>query len=134
MIAARAGIRLVQHRIAALRRAVVGEVEDTNRLIYHVLRGGVLVSVAVLLFGFILVGAKSAALPDHSVPTRSLIPQLVEFTPAGFLRLGALVLSATPMARVLLGLLSLPEARARKYHLASPTRLDKALSIASSLA
>ncbi|TLZ74244.1 MAG: DUF1634 domain-containing protein [Methanobacteriota archaeon] len=115
MIAARAGIRLVQHRIAALRRAVVGEVEDTNRLIYHVLRGGVLVSVAVLLFGFILVGAKSAALPDHSVPTRSLIPQLVEFTPAGFLSLGVLVLIATPMVRVLLSLLSFAEDRDRTY-------------------
>ncbi|TLZ67813.1 MAG: DUF1634 domain-containing protein [Methanobacteriota archaeon] len=115
MIAARAGMRLVQHRIAALRRAVVGEVEDTNRLIYHVLRGGVLVSVAVLLFGFILVGAKSAALPDHSVPTRSLIPQLVEFTPAGFLSLGVLVLIATPMVRVLLSLLSFAEDRDRTY-------------------
>ena len=115
MIAARAGIRLVQHRIAALRRAVVGEVEDTNRLIYHVLRGGVLVSVAVLLFGFILVGAKSAALPDHSVPTRSLIPQLVEFTPAGFLSLGVLVLIASPMVRVLVSLLSFAEDRDRTY-------------------
>ncbi|TLZ76186.1 MAG: DUF1634 domain-containing protein [Methanobacteriota archaeon] len=115
MIAARAGIRLVQDRIAALRRAVVGEVEDTNRLIYHVLRGGVLVSVAVLLFGFILVGAKSAALPDHSVPPRSLIPQLVQFTPAGFLSLGVLVLIATPMVRVLLSLLSFAEDRDRTY-------------------
>ena len=115
MIAARAGIRLVQDRIAALRRAVVGEVEDTNRLIYHVLRGGVLVSVAVLLFGFILVGAKNAVLPDHSVPPRSLIPQLVQFTPAGFLSLGVLVLIATPMVRVLLSLLSFAEDRDRTY-------------------
>src|SRR5256886_6625978 len=127
MIAARAGIRLVQPRIAALRRAVVGEVEDTNRLIYHVLRGGVLVSVAVLLFGFILVGAKSAALPDHSVPTRSLIPQLVEFTPAGFLSLGVLVLIATPMVRVLLSLLSFSGERGRTYGLMSGIVLVKIL-------
>src|SRR2546427_12942220 len=115
MIAARAGIRLVQHRIAALRRAVVGEVEDTNRLIYHVLRGGVLVSVAVLLFGFILVGAKSAALPDHSVPTRSLIPQLVEFTPAGLLNPRGLVLIWAPMVRFLLCLRSFAGDRNGKY-------------------
>ncbi len=115
MIAARAGIRLVQDRIAALRRAVVGEVEDTNRLIYHILRGGVLLSVAVLLFGFVLVGIQNSVLPNRSVPPRSLIPQLVQFTPAGYLSLGVLVLIFTPVARVLLSLLSFAEDRDRTY-------------------
>jgi uncharacterized membrane protein len=115
MIAARAGIRLVQDRIAALRRAVVGEVEDTNRLIYHILRGGVLLSVAVLLFGFVLVGVQNSLLPNRSVPPRSLIPQLVQFTPAGYLSLGVLVLIFTPVARVLLSLLSFAEDRDRTY-------------------
>jgi uncharacterized membrane protein len=115
MIAARAGIRLVQDRIAALRRAVVGEVEDTNRLIYHILRGGVLLSVAVLLFGFVLVGIQNSLLPNRSVPPRSLIPQLVQFTPAGYLSLGVLVLIFTPVARVLLSLLSFAEDRDLTY-------------------
>jgi len=57
LIAARGGLRLVQRRVAALRRAVVAEVEDMNRLIYHILRGGVVVSVAVLVFGFVLVAS-----------------------------------------------------------------------------
>jgi uncharacterized membrane protein len=115
MIAARAGIRLVQHRITALRRAVVSEVEDTNRLIYHILRGGVLLSVAVLLFGFVLVGIQGSVLPNRSVPPRSLIPQLVAFTPAGYLSLGVLVLIFTPVARVVLSLLSFAEDRDRTY-------------------
>src|SRR5439155_1184361 len=65
VITARAGLRVVQHRIAALRRAVLTEVEDINRLIYHILRGGVVVSVAFLLFGFILAGVTGRPLPEH---------------------------------------------------------------------
>jgi uncharacterized membrane protein len=117
MTTARTGFRVVQHRIAALRRAVVGEVEDTNRLIYHVLRGGVLVSVAVLLFGFVLVGIKNSPLPDRSLSPRSLAPQLAQFTPAGYLSLGVLLLIFTPVARVLLSLLSFAEDRDRTYAL-----------------
>ncbi len=115
MITARAGPRPVQNRIAALRRAVLGEVEDTNRLIYHILRGGVLVSVAVLLFGFVLVGIKNSPLPDRSLPPRSLVPQLVQFTPAGYLSLGVLLLIFTPVARVFLSVLSFAEDRDRTY-------------------
>jgi len=57
----------VQHRIGALRRAVVSEVEDTNRLIYHVLRGGVVVSVSILLFGFILVAVTGRPGEDRCI-------------------------------------------------------------------
>src|SRR5439155_122918 len=82
---ARAGLRVVQHRIAALRRAVLTEVEDINRLIYHILRGGVVVSVAFLLFGFILAGVTGRPLPEHSIPPRALGPDLIPFTPTGYL-------------------------------------------------
>src|SRR5207245_11230469 len=95
-----------QSRIAALRRAVLTEVEDLNRLIYHILRGGVVVSVAFLLFGFILAGLTGLPIPEHSTPPRSLGPLLIHFTPAGFLDLGVLALIFTPVARVLLGLLA----------------------------
>ena len=71
MIAARGGLRLVQRRVAALRRAVVAEVEDMNRLIYHILRGGVVVSVAVLVFGFVLVAMTGRPIPERSIPPRS---------------------------------------------------------------
>src|SRR5207245_7824834 len=77
VITARARLRVVQDRIAALRRAVLTEVEDINRLIYHILRGGVVVSVAFLLFGFILAGLTGLPLPDHSTPPRPLGALLV---------------------------------------------------------
>ena len=115
MITARAGLRLVQERIAALRRAVLTEVEDINRLIYHILRGGVIVSVAFLLFGFILAGVTGRPLPEQSVPPRALGAQLVQFNPAGYLNLGVLVLIFTPVARVSLSLLSFAEERDRAY-------------------
>jgi len=115
VITARAGLRVVQHRIAALRRAVLTEVEDINRLIYHILRGGVVVSVAFLLFGFILAGVTGRPLPEHSIPPRALGPDLIPFTPTGYLNLGVLVLIFTPVARVLLSLLSFLEERDRAY-------------------
>ena len=72
MITARAGLRIVQQRVSHLRRAVVAEVEDINRLIYHVLRAGVVVSVAILVFGFVLVTFTGHSIPDRSIPPRAL--------------------------------------------------------------
>ena len=115
MIAARTGFRVVQDRIAALRRAVVAEVEDINRLIYHLLRGGVIVSVAFLLFGFVLVGVTGRPLPDRSLSPRLLGPELIDFTPGGYLSLGVLLLIFTPVARVLLSVLSFAEERDRTF-------------------
>ncbi len=115
MIAARGGLRMVQNRIGALRRAVVTEVEDINRLIYHVLRGGVIVSVSLILFAFILRGLGGPDIPQQSIPPRQLGPYLVGFTPAGYLNLGVLLLIFTPMARVVLSLVSFIEERDRAY-------------------
>ena len=115
MIYPRVGLRIIQDRIGALRRAVVAEVEDINRLIYHVLRGGVLVSVSFILFGFILRGLGGPDVPDFSIPTRSLVPALIHFTPAGFLNLGVLLMIFTPMARVVLSLVSFGEEGDRTY-------------------
>ena len=115
MSGARGGFRIVQRRIAALRRAVVAEVEDLNLLIFHVLRGGVVVSVAVLLFGFVLVWVTGRPMPDHTLPPRSLALELYHFSPEGYLSLGVLVLIFTPMIRVFLSLLSFLEERDRRY-------------------
>ncbi|MCI4371214.1 MAG: DUF1634 domain-containing protein [Thermoplasmata archaeon] len=113
--ASRGGFRIVQDRISALRRAVVAEVEDINRLLFHVLRGGVVVSVAVLLFGFILAAVTGRPLPDHSIPPRALGLALYDFTPTGYLNLGVLILILTPMTRVFLSLLSFAQERDRTY-------------------
>lgn len=115
MMSPRAGLRIVQHRILALRRAVVAEVEDINRMIYHILRGGILLSVALLLFGFVLAVATGRPLPDHSIPPRLLAAELYRFTPAGYLNLGVLLLIFTPMARVFLSLIAFVEERDRTY-------------------
>jgi uncharacterized membrane protein len=115
LIAPRGGFRIVQKRIADLRRAVVKEVEDINRLIYHVLRGGVVVSVAVLLFGFVLVGLTGSPIPGKSIPAKSLALDLYAFTPKGYLSLGVLILIFTPVVRVFLSLVSFVKERDRLY-------------------
>jgi uncharacterized membrane protein len=115
LIAARSGFRLVQHRIGILRRAVAAEVEDRYRLIYHILRGGVVVSVSILLLGFALFAVNPGAAPDRSIPPRAVIGPLSAFAPEGYLSLGVLVLIFTPVARVFLSLLSFLEERDSKY-------------------
>jgi uncharacterized membrane protein len=112
---ARSGFSFVQDRIAALRRAVVAEVEDLNRLIFHVLRGGVVVSVSFLLFGFVLSVFTAHPLPDFATPPRLLGLQLFEFDPDGYLTLGVLLLIFTPIVRVFLSLLAFAEERDQTY-------------------
>jgi uncharacterized membrane protein len=128
MIAARSGFRIVQERIAALRRAVVLEVEDLNRLIYHILRAGVVLSVAMLLFGFVLVGFTGHPLPDRSIPPRALAKTLFTFAPEGYLSLGVLILIFTPVARVFLSLVSWIREHDRIYVLLSAIVLANLIS------
>jgi uncharacterized membrane protein len=115
----RGRFRIVQERIAALRRAVVLEVEDLNRLIYHILRAGVVLSVAILLFGFVLVGITGQPLPERSIPPKALGKPLFTFAPEGYLSLGVLILIFTPVARVSLALVSWIRERDRVYVLLS---------------
>ena len=105
----------MQQRVSHLRRAVVAEVEDINRLIYHVLRAGVVVSVAILVFGFVLVAFTGHSIPDRSIPPRALGQPLYTFTPEGYLSLGVLILIFTPVVRVLLSLVSFARERDRQY-------------------
>src|SRR5207302_974724 len=95
--------------------AVVAEVEDMNRLIYHVLRAGVVVSVAILLFGFVLVAFTGHPIPQQSIPPRALGRPLFTFTPEGYLSLGVLILIFTPVVRVFLSLVSFARERDRQY-------------------
>src|SRR5207302_1710419 len=115
LITARVGLRIVQQRASNLRRAVVAEVEDMNRLIYHVLRAGVVVSVAILLFGFVLVAFTGHPIPQQSIPPRALGRPLFTFTPEGYLSLGVLILIFTPVVRVFLSLVSFARERDRQY-------------------
>lgn len=115
MIGPRTALVAVQRRLAALRRAALAEVEDTNRLVYHVLRGGIVVSVAFVVFAFVLSIAGAGPLPEVPVNVRSLDDGIARLTPAAFLSLGVLVLVFTPMVRVVASLLSFAEERERAY-------------------
>lgn len=111
----RATFDAVHRRLVALRRGALSEVEDTNRLIYHVLRGGILVSVGLIVLGFVASLAGAGPLPETPVPFRGLAAELRSLTPAGLLSLGVLVLVMTPIARVLASLLSFAKDRVRLY-------------------
>lgn len=115
MISPRLALRAVQTRVGALRRAVLAEVEDINRALYHVLRAGVLLSVSFILFGFVLEAFGAGGLPTQSIPPRRLLGEVLRFTPAGYVNLGILVLIFTPVARVLVSLLSFAEERDRTF-------------------
>lgn len=117
MISPRVALRAVQVRVGALRRAVLAEVEDINRALYHVLRAGVLLSVAFILFGFVLEAFGAGGLPTQSIPPRRLLVEVLRFTPAGYVNLGILVLIFTPVARVFVSLLSFAEERDRTFTL-----------------
>jgi len=105
----------VERRLAALRRAVVAEVEDMNRLIFHVLRGGIVLSVAFILFAFVLDAVSGAGLPAATLLPRDIVREVSRFNPSGFLSLGILVLLLTPVARVLLSLISYAKERDLTY-------------------
>jgi uncharacterized membrane protein len=99
--------------LTALRRAVVAEVEDVNRLLYHVLRSGVLVAVGLIAFAFLLAWSGGGPVPDAAVPFRAVPGELLRLTPAGFLSLGIMVLILTPVTSVFASLVSSAEERDR---------------------
>lgn len=115
MIRPRRAIGAVEKRLAALRRAVAAEVEDLNRLIFHVLRGGVVLSVSFILFAFALAAATNRDLPQVTLSSRELGSALLHLTPAGFLSLGIIFMILTPVARVVLSLLSYAKERDPTY-------------------
>jgi len=91
--------------------------ESMNVVIGNVLRYGVLVSAAVILFGVVLFAAANGAsdsstmlryfpnqLPHGIFPVsyQSLVGGLVEFNAISWIQLGAIFLIATPVSRVLI--------------------------------
>lgn len=101
--------------LQALRRAVVTEVEDVNRLLYHVLRAGVIIAVGLITFSFLLAWSGGGPIPDKAIPFRAIPTELLNLTPAGFLSLGILVLVFTPVTSVFASLLSYVEEGDRPF-------------------
>lgn len=99
----------------ALRRAVAREVEDLNRLLYHVLRGGVLLAVVFIATGFALGTLDPAGLPSAPLNLSDLGQELATLSPAGFLGLGVLLMILTPVSRVFLSVLAYVDERDRLY-------------------
>ena len=102
-------------RLQALRRAAVAEVEDINRLIYHVLQGGVVLSLAFVVLAFLLHASGEGPLPRSSVAPRDLFGSLLPPSPAGLMNLGVLILLLTPVGRVALSLVAYAEERDLRY-------------------
>ena len=105
----------LDRRLKALRRAVVAEVADINRLLSHVLRGGVLASLVLLLLAFASAAGGGGALPNAPVPLGDLRREISNLTPAGLLILGLLVLILTPVARVALSVAYFAREKDRTY-------------------
>lgn len=86
-----------------------------NRVIYYVLWGGVLVSLAVILLGLLAKALSPAGFPRSPTPLTLLPLQLAQISPGGLLSLGVLLMIFTPFARVLLSILIFAEERDRTY-------------------
>lgn len=82
---------------------------------FHILRGGIVVSVAILLLGLAVGTLTDAPLADRSIPARQLPAEVLRSTPAGYLSLGVLVLMLTPVARVFVSVLTFLQDRDSSY-------------------
>ena len=76
---------------------------DINRLIFYVLRVGVLLSIAIVLVGLALLAA-GRPMPSGGLHPTDIPALLAAGNPAGFLGLGVLLLVLTPVARVFLSI------------------------------
>ncbi len=86
-----------------------------NRLIYEVLRSGVLVSIAVLLFALVVKAFSPSPFPAVPTPLASLLAEVIQLMPGGLLSLGVLLMILTPIARVLLTILVFAKEGDRLY-------------------
>lgn len=111
----RDAVDFARRRVQALRRAVIGDLADLNRGIAHVLRGGVLVSIGVLLAGLTIATLEGAGFPATVVEPDRLLGPLLRLRPAALLSLGVLILILTPVVRVALSLVAFLKERDRLY-------------------
>ena len=111
----RDAVDFARRRVQALRRAVIADLADLNRGIAHVLRGGVLVSIGVLLAGLTIATLEGAGFPVTVVEPDRLLGPLLRLRPAALLSLGVLILILTPVVRVALSLVAFLKERDRLY-------------------
>jgi uncharacterized membrane protein len=102
-------------RVRVLRSAVGAEFADLNRGIAHVLRGGVLLSVGVLLAGLVIAAIEGSGFPSQVLEPGQLLGPLVRFRPQALLSLGVLILVLTPVVRVALSLVGFLKERDGTY-------------------
>ena len=93
--------------------------KQLNLWVGQVLLWGVVISLLLMLLGFLVLAVSDAALEDVSVPLSQVIPQVQNLSYQGILALGILVLLATPVVSVLLITLILGMRRERLYPLLS---------------
>lgn len=99
----------------ALREAVQREIEDLNLVIYHVLRGGVVLSVLLVGLGLALGAVNPDTLPMSPLGPGPLAHELLRLSATGFLSLGVVAMILTPVARVLLSILAYVRKKDRPY-------------------
>jgi len=102
-------------RVRVLRRVVSAEFADLNRGIVHVLRGGVLLSVGVLLAGLAIAAIEARGFPSRVLEPEQLLEPLARLRPQALLSLGILILILTPVVRVALSLVGFLKERDRTY-------------------
>jgi len=102
-------------RVRLLRRVVAADFADMNRGIATVLRGGVLLSVGILLGGLAIAVIEGRGFPFDVVEPGQLPGSLVRLRPEGLLSLGILTLLLTPVVRVAISLLGFVKERDRTY-------------------
>ncbi len=102
-------------RVRVLRRAVGAEFADMNRGIATVLRGGVLLSVGVLVAGLAIAAIEGGEFPSQVLEPDQLLGPLARFRPQALLSLGALILVLTPVVRVALSFVGFLKERDGTY-------------------
>lgn len=110
-------VEFLQARVHALRHVVAEDVWDLNRLISHTLRGGMIVSVGVLVAGLAIATIEGGAYPRTVLEPGRILELAIRLRPEGLLSLGVLLLILTPVARVALSLMSFLKDGDRTYAL-----------------
>jgi len=108
-------VEFLQARVRALRRVVMEDLKDLNRFIAHVLRGGVVVSVATLLLGLAIATFEGGAYPNRVIPIPQALELALQLRPEGLLSLGVVVLIVTPVIRVVISIASFLKGREGLY-------------------
>ena len=103
--------------------AHVHVLEPVERVIRHILLGGIAVSVALMAAGLILGVSRGAGLPRGVVPLADLPRALAALQPAAYLSLGLIVLIGTPFVRVAGSLVLFVKERDGRYVLVTATVL-----------